>query len=979
MTSSTVKIQNAHKYYNKGKSNQLHVMDDITLELPESGLVAIFGPSGCGKTTLLNAIGGLDKIASGSIELFGQSIREDTDTLRNRYVGYIFQNYNLNVSETVFENVSAALRLCGMTDETDIAERTMAALGNVDMAKYRDRTPDTLSGGQQQRVAIARALVKNPAIILADEPTGNLDEANTVLVMDILKEISRTHLVLLVTHEANLVDFYCDRVIELRDGRVHADRVNEGANGYVQRNKNHVYLGELTKTETAAPGIRLEYYGEPVGEITLQVVNAGGKLYLKTNNPAVKFLDEGSEIQLMDGVFHEAVESVDGTVNGRRLDMSKLTPVEGKSFGRLFHWKNALTYAWRENFSTRKKKGKKLLRACLFMLSVIMVFMTAAFGAGIRSYTDLRRDHNPNMFYVPLDPEVDYAPIASALGSHGMEFARIIGSSPLHDAESLTFNSAAFMTAQTVTLTAEGQMVDVIHAEGLPVVAGEGTVKAGSTDILVTTALADKLLETSTASFLNDYDDLIGMVSRNYGGMILQSIGGGTSNLRIVGVVESDELFYYLDGMVMTQYLFDRYYWMPLVPASSVGLENTVGAGQIAYREGYGDMAVGDKVTILGKTFVVSEILGQHKGMEDYPAYVYENHGIRLITDPYVYAEQMGIPPEDVLPVWFFEHYFTYLPDFLEAKLNSLQPYEDVNFEEWAVAEKQHIGAAASLAGYDNYYLCAAYLYREEYGRYPTDVELQDFLAIDGADAAVLDMCTYDALYADYDLYMNRHWNSGRSEYYYVVSDEDYLALAGSAGATDPRLNISTYSHWNYDHGYEYYSNHLMIRSSDSVATAAYLTERLGEDGFITPDEIFDELFEEMRTTVVSGIISVGVVLALMCLCVFFIMRSSFMSRIREVGILRAIGVTKKNLTFRFAVETGLLISMTLVLGYLLSAWFIGSLADAALFSTMFYFPLWMAVSLFAVLCLAALFFGVLPAVTLLRKTPSEILSKYDI
>ena len=89
-----VRITNAHKYYNKGKSNELHVMDNVTLELPESGMVAIFGQSGCGKTTLLNAVGGLDRIASGSIELFGQNIREDTDTLRNKYVGYIFQNYN---------------------------------------------------------------------------------------------------------------------------------------------------------------------------------------------------------------------------------------------------------------------------------------------------------------------------------------------------------------------------------------------------------------------------------------------------------------------------------------------------------------------------------------------------------------------------------------------------------------------------------------------------------------------------------------------------------------------------------------------------------------------------------------------------------------------------------------------------------------------------------------------------------------------
>ena len=244
-------------------------------------------------------------------------------------------------------------------------------------------------------------------------------------------------------------------------------------------------------------------------------------------------------------------------------------------------------------------------------------------------------------------------------------------------------------------------------------------------------------------------------------------------------------------------------------------------------------------------------------------------------------------------------------------------------------------------------------------------------------------MMSYENDYTEYDQYMNQHWNGGKQEFYYVVSDKDYVALAGSAGVTDSRLDVNTYDHWSYDDfmgmGEDYYTNHLMVRSSDPDATAAYLTELLGEEGFIAPDEVFTELFSEMRSTFLAAAISILVVLALMCLCVFFIMRSSFMSRVREVGILRAIGVTKKNLTFRFAVETAMLISLTLVLGYILSAWFIGSLSGAPLFETMFYFPLWMATILFAVICLAAMFFGVLPALTLLRRTPSEILSKYDI
>ena len=155
-----LRIDNAQKYYNRGRENEIHVMNGISLSLPESGMIAIFGKSGCGKTTLLNTIGGLDSLASGSIEIFGENLANDPDIIRNRYTGYIFQNYNLNVGETVFENVADALRLCGVEDEQVIRTRVLAALADVDMDKFRERTPDTLSGGQQQRVAIARAIVK---------------------------------------------------------------------------------------------------------------------------------------------------------------------------------------------------------------------------------------------------------------------------------------------------------------------------------------------------------------------------------------------------------------------------------------------------------------------------------------------------------------------------------------------------------------------------------------------------------------------------------------------------------------------------------------------------------------------------------------------------------------------------------------------------------------------------------------------------
>ena len=231
MKFTPVTIENAHKYYNKGKSNQIHVMDNITLELPESGLVAIFGQSGCGKTTLLNAVGGLDKIASGSIRIFGQDIRENPDTLRNRYIGYIFQNYNLNMGETVYENVAFALECIGKPRAV-IKTQVPETLRLVGLAEKMDNYPDQLSGGEQQRVSVARAMVNRPPLLVCDEPTGNLDPAISLGIMRLLDRINRTGTtVVMATHDREMVDSMRKRVVALEAGHIVRDQ-ERGGYGY---------------------------------------------------------------------------------------------------------------------------------------------------------------------------------------------------------------------------------------------------------------------------------------------------------------------------------------------------------------------------------------------------------------------------------------------------------------------------------------------------------------------------------------------------------------------------------------------------------------------------------------------------------------------------------------------------------------------------------------------------------------------------
>ena len=175
-----LKVFNLNKYFNRRRPNQIHVLKDISIDFPQKGLVTILGASGSGKTTLLNVICGLDKTDSGVIEVDNISMEKyrfnKWDHIRNQYFGYIFQNYNLFMDKTVFDNVAISLRLLGITDENLIKEQTLYTLSCVGMEKYKNRLAGSLSGGEQQRVAIARALVKDAHIIIADEPTGNLDE-----------------------------------------------------------------------------------------------------------------------------------------------------------------------------------------------------------------------------------------------------------------------------------------------------------------------------------------------------------------------------------------------------------------------------------------------------------------------------------------------------------------------------------------------------------------------------------------------------------------------------------------------------------------------------------------------------------------------------------------------------------------------------------------------------------------------------------
>ena len=208
------------------KDQSVNALKGINICFRRSEFVAILGPSGCGKTTLLNIIGGLDRYTSGDLIIDGISTKEfkgkDWDNYRNHRVGFVFQNYNLIQHQTVLENVELALTLSGVK-KAERRKRAIQVLEKVGLGDKLKSKPNQLSGGQMQRVAIARALVNDPEIILADEPTGALDSKTSVQIMDLLKEVSKDRLVIMVTHNPDLANKYANRIIRLLDGELIED------------------------------------------------------------------------------------------------------------------------------------------------------------------------------------------------------------------------------------------------------------------------------------------------------------------------------------------------------------------------------------------------------------------------------------------------------------------------------------------------------------------------------------------------------------------------------------------------------------------------------------------------------------------------------------------------------------------------------------------------------------------------------------
>lgn len=282
-----IRVEKLSKTYDRRSLRANRVLSGVSFQLPDTGFVCIVGPSGCGKTSLLNAVGGLDVFDEGrvSTDTLG-AVRcgsRETDAERNRSFGYIFQNYYLLPEHTVAYNVYLGLHSLELTHEEKL-RRVMQALRDVDMARFARRKAGELSGGQQQRVSIARALARRPRVIFADEPTGNLDRANTIHICTLLRRISKTSLVVMVTHEEDIARFFADRILTIENGCLAGDETGWQREGLAFEN-DRLYAGDYESRACRTDGVELRLLRESdAAPVALTVVALKDRVLVKLDD-----------------------------------------------------------------------------------------------------------------------------------------------------------------------------------------------------------------------------------------------------------------------------------------------------------------------------------------------------------------------------------------------------------------------------------------------------------------------------------------------------------------------------------------------------------------------------------------------------------------------------------------------------------------------------------------------------------------------
>lgn len=531
-----IKISNLNKYFNKNKNNEIHVINNSSIEFPETGLVTIYGESGCGKTTLLNVLGGLDDFHSGIIEIDDLKVKKYSskkiDRVRNEKIGYIFQNYLLLQQRTVYENLKIVLDMYNLSNE-DIDKRINYVLSAVGMMKYKKKNVSELSGGQQQRVSIARALIKSPSLILADEPTGNLDEKNTIEIMNILKKISKNTLVILVSHEQNIVNSYSDYLIQIKDGTIVSQKNIVDGEKYFYTDDQNIYLKDFEYKNIENDNVNIEFFSNENKTISLKIIYQNNRFYISSNENIV-LLDDSSEIKLIDD--HKKVIDTTAEIDNNTYELEKLEYVKNPSLS----FKDIILLA-KENLRNLRKRTL-MLTIPLFIISIlVMLSIHSLITASHVDYQGLANTHS-DIYNISLEKaDIQTTYLDEKLG-FGKFYNKFINDNPnieivIDENCSMTYTINSFSQLRSETFNING--FSLLTTEQLPQTKlYYGRYPKNSTEIVVEKWVLENALKGST---LNNFMTVKSFLNEKV------KIEKTNFNFTIVGIADNDNHAIYLN------------------------------------------------------------------------------------------------------------------------------------------------------------------------------------------------------------------------------------------------------------------------------------------------------------------------------------------------------------------------------------------------------------------------------------------------
>ncbi len=566
-----ITLKNVKKTYNKRKQNANRVIDDVSLDLPSKGLVVLLGESGSGKTTMLNAISGLDKVDEGTItfddKVFDSYNTAAWDKLRTKDIGYIFQNYYLLPYETVYDNIRLTLKMIGIDEEKDINARVEYLLHVVGMSGYKHRKANQLSGGQQQRVAIVRALAKDPKVIIADEPTGNLDSRNTLEVMQIIKTISQEKLVVMVTHEENLATSYGDKIIRIVDGKIKSTHDNEEKTRHTKTHETDIYLKDLKHVhESESVNVYMDNSADAPPKARLILKNK--TLYIDVDHESfnkVYMMDDESDVKILDASREEVSKTKEELPT---FNYSEQFPTEkDDDLKQVISFK----HAFERSFKSMRRTGKfmKLLYLGFFFGATIFALAVAMF-TNIYFIDDEDYLTTPKYtFYGNTDDSFnDFYTFENydEVTAYASEHETIDGFYVGRETTTLRIELPKFYQTSGST-SQSAHMAPLSRVSERDLVAG--SMPENNSGFLIDSNLADRMLRSGTLPNMGitSYSDLLSLDA------LLETNG---KTLSISGIVESEAPIFYGDKSLRLTLDSDSFYSLDLIEEDMTLLEGNL-------------------------------------------------------------------------------------------------------------------------------------------------------------------------------------------------------------------------------------------------------------------------------------------------------------------------------------------------------------------------------------------------------------------